>query len=148
MLTSWFNQPAIVPWDYKSDIEIDLVVWHDGTELKYIYTPGSDINFVTTQQDQNLTIRLAMPPTEPGRFKIHSYHIRHKKMCQEAKYWDGTIFQKIPASDGYLFKTLPEQVKFHLRLIDEGTYITINVLDSQTNMLIVCDPQVENGTKT
>ena len=143
------------PWDYKDDTEIELAVWFDtpSQELKYVYLPGSSINFLTVddpQKYQHLTVTIAEHNRQKGRFKIHSYSVRHRKMLIKSYAWDqaASAFVETPQADGHLFKSLPSKVRFKLKLDGSGTYITINVQDIITNQFIVCDPQVENGTKT
>lgn len=136
--------------DHKKEINIDLVVWHDPIDgdLKYVYTPSANINFATYKTTQTLIVNLVFPHDQVDRFKIHSYSVRHKKMCPQAHYDNGGVFVKQPETDGHLFTKLPVRVKFDLELVGKGTYITINVIDIKSNQIIDCDPQVENGTKT
>lgn len=143
------------PWDYKDDIEIELAVWFDtqSQQLNYVYLPGSNINFLTidnSAKHQYLTVTIAEHPLQKNRFKIHSYSVRHKKMLINSYAWDQatSAFINTPPEDGHLFKSFPSKVRFKLKLDGPGTYITINVQDMKTNQFIVCDPQVENGTKT
>jgi len=135
--------------DHKKEIDIELYVWNHNNEMYYIYTPGSNINFVTDQQAQSLTVALKAPPTQQNRFKIHSYSIRDRSMCHQASYFDAVDNEiALPVADGHLFKANPTKVKFNLKLTGVGTYITLNVIDITNNWILSCDPQVENGTKT
>lgn len=137
------------PFHHIDQISLDLVVWYDSNlqQVKYAYTPGSNINFLTDRSTQELTIRLHSPV--PNRFHIFSYAFRDKAPKGDVYCDNGGGFKLHQTGASPQFPSGTQAVRFQLKLRDkQGTYITLHVLDTVDMSLIDCDPQVENGTKT
>jgi hypothetical protein len=147
--------------------EMILHIWitrtNNGDEkVRYAYTPGSDVRFMTDEKDQTLSIKLSSIEQHQGepRFHIIGHSMRDTEFSRGAVgKKQGTPLPSHPAGKPNKFPlgnkddvstvdadeiVIGLSLKQHL----DSTYINIIVLDRKTGAIIDCDPQVENGTKT
>jgi hypothetical protein len=134
---------------HKNEAEIDLVVWYDASEdeVKHMYVPYPGVSFLTDKPFQFLTVRLVSPQSQAGRFEIRSHSIRHTKARKEVFYEQSGQFMSTTDLEKFPPRTEAIRVKLSLKAKD-ATYLVIHVFDSIKKIIIDCDPQIENGSKT
>lgn len=135
------------------DIVLNLLIWEEGNEVKFVYAPTDKPRFFTPTKNPKLTIKLSTNDKHSDgdeRYHFHSYTTTGKKSITKVTHWlhgspNGAVIPK-----PHIFPVRTGQLQFELDLLansKESTYINVIVLDRKTGELIGCDPQVENGTK-
>lgn len=139
-------------------IELKLIIWADGTEVKYMYSPTDKPKFFTKTKPPKLTLKIVQPPPgtsgEKPRFSFYSYTITGKKSVKKVASNTHNAMGPPHTDKGpkpHFFDLDTGLLEFELDLIlntKETSYINILVWDDFAKEIIGCDPQVENTSTT